>query len=393
MTAEQTLFLALLRDHVHGTASAVPPPETDWEALLDIAKAQCLAGVCYVQLRSLPGIPSETLRLFHGRFLNDVFFAANRRAELERVSRELNAQGVPILLFKGCVVKETWPVPELRTMGDIDVLIRAEDREKSDRAMESLGYKSFKDHHAVWTYFKDQIEFELHDHMFYEHLSSQVDYQGYFDRAWDFTSPDLDASFHLLYLLAHLAKHLTNRGMGFRSFLDLVFWCRAKEAELRWDWIYGELETLGLLRFAETAFAFCRDWFQVSTPLSGGELTPAFFCLTTDKVFEDGIFGLENKQNEIAGSAKEIAHSKTPYWLGALHLSLKRLFPSYRDMQLVPWYNFVDGRPWLLPAAWVYRWFYCLANKSAHSRALLAQPISQRTQIDRRIKQISEWGL
>ena len=41
------------------------------------------------------------------------------------------------------------------------------------------------DNHAVWTYWIDQFVFEVHDHMFYEQLTNDFDYKGYFDHIWD----------------------------------------------------------------------------------------------------------------------------------------------------------------------------------------------------------------
>ena len=110
-------------------------------------------------------------------------------------------------------------------------------------------------------------------------------------------------------------------------------------------------------------------------------------------MFRDGVFGLKNKQNAAAHTAKEVKRAKGPYWLTALDLTRKKLFPPYEDMQLIPWYAFVDGRPWLLPAAWVYRWGYCLAHKRKHGTALLAEPFTKRETVERRERLIRDWGL
>ena len=235
--------------------------------------------------------------------------------------------------------------------------------------------------------------FELHDHMFYEPLRNNVDYRAFFDKAWDYAADGIDPNFHLLYMIAHMAKHIINSGIGFRAFLDLVFCCEYEGEKLRWDWIKSRLEDLQLIDFAKTCFTLCREWFHVETPLSYGILDSEFFINATDKAFDDGIFGLENKQNEAAASAKQISRTEAPYFIGAVKLTLRRIFPSYRDMQLVPWYSFLDGRPWLLPAAWIYRWFYCLKNKLHSSVDLIGEPFLKREQIDERNERISRWGI
>ena len=42
--------------------------------------------------------------------------------------------------MKGYYLRECYPVPELRTFGDIDVLIHPEDRARTDDLMKRLGY-------------------------------------------------------------------------------------------------------------------------------------------------------------------------------------------------------------------------------------------------------------
>ena len=110
-------------------------------------------------------------------------------------------------------------------------------------------------------------------------------------------------------------------------------------------------------------------------------------------MFNDGMFGLENEQNEAAHAAKEIKRSKDSYWISAAKLTIHRLFPPYQDMQLVPWYSFVDSRPWLLPLAWVYRWFYTATHKFKQSKDLLTEPFAKRKVIEKRENLIRGWGL
>lgn len=397
MTGEQSFFLSLLRDFSSDSLSPLPETLPDWDQLYALADDQSMLGICYRQLRELAGeglaIPAEVLERFHRGFYSEVYFAANRSAAMEELEASFRKEGIEFVPFKGWVAKEYWPVPELRTMGDIDILIRTGDRQRTDSIMTALGYERYVDNQAVWTYNAKDLSFELHDHMFYEKLHNTVDYIGYFDRAWDYASPDLDESFHFVFLLAHLAKHTVNNGHGFRGYLDLVFFCREAGARLRWDWIRENLKELGLLRFAETCIALCRAWFDFESPFPVGELDEGFYAFATNKLFRDGIFGLENEQNASSFAAREISRSQGPYFLGALGLTLRRIFPPYRDLQLIPWYSFVDGRPWLTPAAWVYRWYYCLAHKRAHSERLLSEPFVRRDVIEKRNQQIRDWGL
>ena len=211
MRAEEMTFLALMRDF-SGGGEAELPDGLDWEALYEIAKGQSLIGLCYVVLRDR-GASSETLERFHPGFYSEVYHAANRAACMVAFAEKAAEQGIALLPFKGWAVKDCWPVPALRTMGDLDVLIHTEDREGTDAIMKALGYARFIDNHAVWTYTERDVMFELHDHMFYEYLANDFDYRGYFDHAWE---RGREPGFQLCFLLTHMAKHITNSGLGFR---------------------------------------------------------------------------------------------------------------------------------------------------------------------------------
>ncbi len=395
MRQEERYFLTLLRDHYRGTASAPPEGPLDWDALYEIARDQSLLGVCYAQLKTAAAqgaaLPEDVRKRFHSAFESEVYLAVNRQAAMDELRAAFADGGIPFLPFKGWRIKELWPQPLLRTMGDVDILIRGEDRARADGILLSLGYEKYVDNQAVWTYLARDITLEIHDRMFYEHLAGSYDYRAFFDAAWDMAGGALDESFQFLYLLCHNAKHILNKGIGFRAFLDVAI-CGTKGA-IRWDWVREKLEEIRLLGFAESSFALCRAWFGFEPPFPVPETERGFLERTTEKMFRDGTFGLENEENKAGAAAKEITHAETGYWRAALRLTLRRIFPPYGDLQLVPWYSFVDGRPWLLPVAWVYRWFYCLVKKRKAGWQRLTEPVVDRQEIRERQRQISDWNL
>lgn len=406
MNNERRLFIQMLADHIHGISTDPAEQEIDWNRFCQYAIDQSLMGIAYVQMKNFfqdnPEMSAKVIEKLHEGFLSDLYLYANRKAEVRVITQYFKE--TPIVLMKGIVVCDYYPVCELRSMGDIDFVIHTNYRQQTDKVMKSEGYRRMIDNHAVWTYDKQNIEFEIHDHMFYEYLSNDVDYRGYFDQQlWkhiekcpNFESSNVfipDINFHFLYLMAHLAKHITNKGIGFRSFLDLVFICQKEDGIMDWKWICTELEKLKLLDFTKTCFAFCEKWFDVKMPLKSFSIENGFYETVTDKIFNDGIFGLKNEQNIAARSAKEIKKSKLPYWMITACLTWKKLFPSYRDMQLVPWYKFVDGRPWLMPVAWVYRWFYTGTHKFKLSKDFLLEPFKKRKIIEKREQMIRDWGL
>ncbi len=400
MNNEQSLMLACLRDFCHGVKTPKPDYVINEEKLCETAETHSVTGIIYNQC-------SEWLRSksrFRERFLTDVFYSVNRAEMLKEFNERCSASHIPYVCMKGSVIRNSWPVPELRSMGDTDIIIHQEDRETVDRILKNdMGFSRMIDNHAVWTYWYEKLEFEVHDHMFYEHLANDTDYRLFFDDIWNhihsgnvygIESECLkipEENYHFLYMMTHTAKHIINGGIGFRAFMDMVF--VTEQWELDWEWLETELEKLKLLEFTKTCFALCRRWFDAEMPLEDPALSEEFFRSVTEKMFKDGIFGLENSENTEAHSAREIKRSHLPYWITAVILTLKKLFPPYRDMQLIPWYSWVDGRPWLMPAAWIYRWIYCIKNKYNHSRNLLKEPFSNKEKIEKRENMIKNWGL
>ena len=190
--------------------------------------------------------------------------------------------------------------------------------------------------------------------------------------------------------MVHTAKHIINKGYGFRAFIDMVMY--TEKNELDWDYLEKELKNIQLLSFTQVCFAFCERWFGVTMPLSV-PLDEKFYQEISAKVIRDGLFGLENEDNIGAAEAKVYKQGKGSYFVSMLDHIRRRLFPPYEEMQLIPWYKFVDGRPWLLPAAWVYRWGYCLVKKKDESMDKLLRPYKAKDKIEERIGYINHWGL
>ena len=395
MKPEERLFIGLLRSCFQGTVPEAPEGQPDWEALHEIALSQSLSGICYVQLKKLAetgfDVPEQVLEQFQQDFHSEVYYAVNRQAAVSELTAAFERENIPFRTFKGWRTKDLWPQPLLRTMGDVDILVHTEDRRRSDDTMLSLGYQKYVDNHSVWTYEARDITVEIHDHMFYEHLANSFDYISFFDNAWDYADGPLDESFQVLYLLCHNAKHILNNGIGFRAFLDLAFYSR--KGNVRWDWVCSKLNEIQLFGFAETSFALCKAWFDLEPPFPIGGIDADFYEKTTEKAFRDGTFGLENAENRSAVTAKDIMHDRSSYLFSSLRLLVKRIFPHYEDMQLAPRYAFVDGRPWLLPFAWGYRWVFCLLHKKEKSLFMLMEPIQNRKKIQERQNLIMSWNL
>ena len=401
----EDIFMQYLSEIFKDTDTLNIPKDLSFQKLFGLIQAHSLTGLFYWKNQTSL-LFEKNASLFRQSFTQDIFFSINRTTLLREIAREFLADGISFICMKGSAFRDYYPVPELRSMGDVDLIIHPEDIKKADRIMtEVLGYRKFVDHQAVWTYILEQFQFEIHNQMFYENLTNHVDYISYFEHVWDHChlapvfgveSPNMyvpDEDFHFLYLMTHTAKHVINSGSGFRAYLDMVMMTKACKDRLDWSHIEEELEKLKLLEFTKVCFSCCEKWFDVQMPLEKKSLDEKLFREITEKTLRDGIFGFDNAENKPAASTKYIKHSTAPYTMAAIGKGIKKIFPPYEDLQLVPWYSFIDGRPWLLPVVWVYRWGYCIVKKLRHSINLLTEPFTKKKEVLERQELIGKWGL
>ena len=398
LTKEQTCFLKLIAQMLQGLDAGTQDYDCDWNILLEIAKKQELVELVFAQakgwLKEQPQWQGVYQQL-QGLCASRLVFSVNRNRQSTLFQAKLQAQKLPYFIFKGSVVAQYYPEPMLRSYGDIDMMLRPHDREKADTILREMGYEAECLGNKAWEYHGGQAYFELHDRLIYETVYSDAKTIAFADSVWDYVTLDengrgtIDVSFLFVYLLLHLRKHLLYGGAGFRQFVDLAVLCREP---LRWDWITSELKKMKLSQFAETCMSLCCRWFGISCPLAA-ELSNDFYLDATQRLFENGVFGQDNPDRDMSDTANYISSGKMPYFLKYCLYMLRRIFLSYTMMCGVDYLQFVRGRPWLTPVAWVYRWVYLLFHRGAESISKAAEPLRNREAMENRNDYMNRWGL
>ena len=128
-----------------------PPLDLDWAALLTLAEAEdVLPAVAYAAgTARWTTVPAAARR-----HLADVLAASRARhlvmtSELARALRRFATDGIDVIALKGPVLAETvYPDPALRPFSDLDLLVRPEDRRRTDAALQALGYTPLADEHS-----------------------------------------------------------------------------------------------------------------------------------------------------------------------------------------------------------------------------------------------------
>ena len=391
MTPEQEYFLQILADHLNGRSTA-PRQDLDWNILKEYSHAHQVEGIMYYQCKDF--MPAEVCAFCKKFFKVSLFYYVNRKKLIQNIREAFTANEIPFFIAKGLEVAKYYPVPGLRTMGDTDMIVHVQDRERAAKTLADLGFAydhEYTGKELVYTY--NGMEFELHYNLVYDETVTLAEHQAFFNNCWDYVQDgELDHSFHFLYLMTHLRKHLMNMGVGFRQFMDIAVVAR-NDVALNWPWIEKKLDELRLRRFTEVCFALTERWFGLPAPIETAGLEDAFIRHAAEKIFADGVFGFDNKDNEIAYVSNEVRDFKGPRWLARLSMIRRHAFPGYHHFQGNDKYAFFDGKPWLLPAAWCYRIYLLLRGQTTTGKEALERIMTPNQLLDAREEELRKWGL
>lgn len=142
-----------------------------------------------------------------------------------------------------------------------------------------------------------------------------------------------------------------------------------------------------------TVFYYLNRWFGVTAPITQAAVPNDVFEMSTAYVFENGVFGFENKNNKAFLASNTVRHSKYPK-LAMLLVAVKKVFPNYESLVASEQYAFLIRRPYLVPIAWVYRLYRGVANKRINEgKKILKDSFVSKEYIAKREEMFRNWGV
>ena len=382
-------FIQILSDHLNGRETKCNDV-LDWNIIHDYARKHQVSGIVYTQAKDY--MPAEALNVFRWETIATIYNATIRDNDFANVTKALNENNIPYFIVKGPAVADLFPNPKLRSMGDIDLVVKHEDREKCHNIIVNNGYEcASKQDDREWQYYKNNMELELHDRLVYEEAVNEKEQDEFFNECWQHVLEEqLDWSFHLLFLIFHLRKHFMNSGVGFRMFMDLA----VVTVKVNIDWVTLEdnLKKTRMLEFAKKCYGFIERWFGIKVPLTV-EIDDIFFEEATQKVLADGIFGFYNWDNvgsEVFNKTRNQRFLRLSMGLIALH----QIFPKVKDLKEIESYSYLKKYPFLLPASWIHR---IIRNLKLHKEQTGIERIKKSfvssEKIIQRESMLQKWGL
>lgn len=354
----QNYLIAVLRAYLNNEKIALDD-SIDYLELFKLARKHNLSAVVFCVIKQAKNrniVPQDVYATMEDSFF-DAVFRYNAQAEgIRQLSDTLSNGKINHILFKGATIKELYPVPEVRAMGDIDILIAQNDRDVVKDLLVNNGYSAINTNGPVYDYQKNGIAIEMHTKIISGKVGNSDAEAGFIDAIdhgiYDGYCATLDPSYHFAYLLAHIAHHFWFYGAGAKLILDLAVMQKAYNIDF--DTVLEKMNSIGLGDFSKIIINICYKWFGYG--IDYGLDTQS----TEEFLLQYGAFGNLNRNKSAVIQRKELEDGKSN---SPFLTRLRLLFPSYEKMKNIPYISFIEGKPWLTPFAWIYRIFYNFKHK------------------------------
>lgn len=350
MTKESKLLIAALGWAVSGTTKKLSL-SVDWEKLLLLAKGHMLLPLLCDGLQKAgvwEEVPQEAAKTLEKACMQAVYQDAQMEYCRQKLEARLKEEKVPYVFLKGAVLKYDYPDPALRTMCDMDVLVRTENYPQIDAiARELKGEAGHSDGNHRNYRFPGGVEVEFHPNLIHQDTPVGTD----INPGWQYTeqTPDgIRMTEEGIYLntLCHLANHFVLGGVGVRFVLDVWVNRHLRKNPIDREKVESELSRFGLLEFAENVEALAEYWF------GAGESSPLLEELG-EYILTSGSHGRTDR-----AVLNNVTLSKGGSRASALW---GKIFYSRKEMEdRFPW---CKGKPLLLPIAWCVRAFRAVTKR------------------------------
>ena len=183
---------------------------------------------------------------------------------LEQLFAAFDRAGIEYMPLRGCDLKVLYPKPEMRLIGDADMLVRLEQYERMKQIMTKLEYEeqAEEDRTLIWN--KDPLRLKLHRRLIPAYNKA---YRAYFGDGWLLASLRSGTQYSMsredkfVYLFTLFAKHYYDGDIDCRYAIDLWVFRRAYTA-FNDTYIRAELKKLRLLTFYDNVQEMLSAWFE-----------------------------------------------------------------------------------------------------------------------------------
>ena len=361
LTATERQFLHIAKAAVSG--GEFPAESVDWPAVFALAGQQKLLPIVFEAARKAPAA-AENAALFAAvkqQVIAQVLHQTVRASEFAALYQTLRAAGLHPVVVKGQLCSRLYPLKDHRISADDDILIPDGEFFACHEQLLANGLTTDTPADELTT--ADEVPYtkggsplyiELHRRLF----DSSEDAHDELNHFFASLKPVETDSFlamppheHLLYLILHAYKHFVRSGIGLRQFCDIGLWARAYHAEIDWQRLHEQCESVHAATFAAAAFHIARDYPGIDFDLP----TPWAASIDVEPLLHDSLCGGVYGSNDLTRlhSSTVTLNAVKSSRKGRKSTVLRTIFPE--KTYLESRYPYLKKRPYLLPVAWAQR--------------------------------------
>ena len=366
MTKEQQYFLHLVRTHLNNEIPEAPT-DIDFSELFKVCELQNMTAIAAVELKKLlkdGHISKEQFSPFNqvlGLTIQNYEFKAEG---IRLLSKTLSEHNINHLFLKGAAIRDLYPVPEIRTSGDTDVVVNESDLAVTTAILKEAGFQCeiSNDIQSVMSYRNEEYE-----------IKSYVDTlndlcRSYFNDIFGIQAVKtgshsyiLTPFNHLIYVLVHILKHFRSGGAGIRQLCDLDVLLRNSNIDI--EKLLNTCAELGISKSTSVLLSLCKKYFD--TPITFEDTASEELKVRVENMMLNGGtfgFGIGN-----IGTVRLTRMMSTSH--GNHLISFKaflNLF-SYEKEDLLHRYEYARRHHILLPTAYFSRIFDAVFKRGAQN--------------------------
>lgn len=341
--------------------------DIDRERLLQIAIEHKVEGLIYTTLNNTPNMKNmdeSIAKKWKTMTLGEIMLQKSHIQQISKVLQKFEENEIEVIVLKGLVVRSLYPVPDLRSMGDADILVHEKDLDRVGEVLLEMGYQEDHSTDAHDVYSKPycapvEVHWTLVSKKFYDGNSS------FEKNLWQNSIPvqvgkanarALGWEDQILHSCVHMAIHLRSSGFGIRHVADLVLLVEAYRDRVDWREFRKRAEETGVYKFVQAIFIIAHEWFDMPIPEEidrDNNTAEKTLKVLKGAMLDEGVYGKTsllyiNRTDFLNEARAEGDTSKLGLWK-----TLLRAVCPPAD-KLSESYAYAKRMPILLPVAWIH---------------------------------------
>ena len=327
----------------------------DYEAVYNELNNQAIISLTANIIHFLP-IKDELLQRWKKAVYQHIFIGTMLSMEEAHVLQLL--KDVEVCIMKGSAAAVYYPHPEIRTFGDIDLLVHPKDYQHCIEIFIEDGFKTLDPERPTGRniqLIKGRVEVELHQSYFGGRFMQGADERDeqlfnamstrQYKQIFNHMFPMFDDMYNGMILLHHFHRHILD-GVGIRHLIDWMMFVSKVCDDEYWEKSFQKVaQQLDLEVFAKTITRMCQLYLGLQQTITWCHDVDKKNCeLFMEYLFESGNFG-KKKQHNI----DELILSKM-----SKRKDFRQEWLILQKKGLENW-NLVQRYPILSPLAWVYQ--------------------------------------